>query len=257
VWDSVATAARGALGMRYKMMQVLYTLMWKANVAGDTVARYMWINFPEDENTHAVDEQFMLGDGILVTPVVEEGAREVEGYFPRGLWYNLFSREMLDSEGEKITLSAELEEVNVHVLGGSILGLKTDGGMTTVDSAMSGYEIVVALGREGSSVGELYVDDNNSVDVGDNFLRVKMSAKDGSFVSDVEGGKYEGEENNLEVDSVVVLGGAKVPEGKTVSVSVGGKKGGEAPWSVGKAGELIVDLTGIEVGVGESFSLEY
>ena len=52
--------------------------MWKANSAGNLVSNYLWTVFPQDTSTHAIDEQFMLGEGILVSPVLLEGAREGE-----------------------------------------------------------------------------------------------------------------------------------------------------------------------------------
>ena len=91
--------------------------MWKANAFGETVSRFLWMNYPEDEAAHGADGQFMLGSDLLITPVLEDGAREVEGYFPKGTWYSAFdyAKEPIRSEGEKITLPAELEEVNVQV----------------------------------------------------------------------------------------------------------------------------------------------
>lgn len=40
----------------------------------------------------ALNRQFMLGDTLLVTPVLEEGASKVEGYFPQGVWYSVWDR---------------------------------------------------------------------------------------------------------------------------------------------------------------------
>ena len=34
----------------------------------------------------------MIGDSLLVTPVLEAGVDSVEGYFPAGRWYSLWGR---------------------------------------------------------------------------------------------------------------------------------------------------------------------
>jgi alpha-glucosidase (family GH31 glycosyl hydrolase) len=36
--------------------------------------------------------QFMLGSALLVTPVLEQSAHSVEGYFPTGRWYDMWDR---------------------------------------------------------------------------------------------------------------------------------------------------------------------
>lgn len=39
-------------------------------------------NFPNDPSLAAADRQFFLGDSILVTPVLDQGATSVNGVFP-------------------------------------------------------------------------------------------------------------------------------------------------------------------------------
>lgn len=50
-----------------------------------------YFRFPNDEKTYAIDRQFLLGKILLVTPVLEQGVSYVVGYFPKGLWYDLFT----------------------------------------------------------------------------------------------------------------------------------------------------------------------
>ncbi len=42
----------------------------------------LWANYPEDRLTFAMDDQFMVGDGLLVKPVTTAGASSIEVYFP-------------------------------------------------------------------------------------------------------------------------------------------------------------------------------
>ncbi len=53
--------------------------------------RPLWMTFPEDVAGHRNDRQFMFGDALLVTPVLTQGARSVEGHFPPGTWYSLWN----------------------------------------------------------------------------------------------------------------------------------------------------------------------
>ncbi|NWH68239.1 LYAG glucosidase, partial [Geococcyx californianus] len=82
-------AMRNALRLRYSLLPFLYTLFHRAHSAGETVARPLFLEFPKDPNTWAVDRQLMWGGGLLVTPVLEAGKNKVSGYFPAGTWYSL------------------------------------------------------------------------------------------------------------------------------------------------------------------------
>jgi alpha-glucosidase (family GH31 glycosyl hydrolase) len=92
-WPAVADAARKALGMRYRLLPYLYTALHTASETGAPLMRPVWMEFPGDQQTHRLDRQAMLGSDLLVTPVLEEGARSVTGYFPAGArWYSLWNK---------------------------------------------------------------------------------------------------------------------------------------------------------------------
>jgi hypothetical protein len=42
----------------------------------------MFVEFPADENTFGIGDQFMLGSAILIKPVVEKSQKSVEVYLP-------------------------------------------------------------------------------------------------------------------------------------------------------------------------------
>ena len=56
---------------------------------GSLVARSLWDEFPTDPSTWDVDRQFMWGSGLLISPVVEQGATSVEAYFPDARWFEI------------------------------------------------------------------------------------------------------------------------------------------------------------------------
>lgn len=47
----------------------------------------------------------MLGDALLVTPVLDEGATSVTAYFPKGLWYSLYDYTAVDASAGALSTS--------------------------------------------------------------------------------------------------------------------------------------------------------
>ncbi|XP_074410899.1 lysosomal alpha-glucosidase isoform X1 [Zonotrichia albicollis] len=154
-------AMRNALRLRYSLLPFLYTLFHRAHSAGETVARPLFLEFPTDPNTWAVDRQLLWGGGLLVTPVLEAGQTKVSGYFPAGTWYSLTGDSTIHSKGQWIILPAPLDTINVHVRAGHILPLQ-EPAFSTAQSRGKGMALVVALTPDGFARGELFWDDGDS-----------------------------------------------------------------------------------------------
>ncbi|NXK12497.1 LYAG glucosidase, partial [Herpetotheres cachinnans] len=154
-------AMRNALHLRYSLLPFLYTLFHRAHSAGETVARPLFLEFPKDPNTWAVDRQLMWGGGLLITPVLEPGKTKVSGYFPAGTWYSLAGESTIHSKGQWILLPAPLDTINVHVRAGHILPLQ-EPAFSTTESRKKGMALVVALTPDGFARGDLFWDDGES-----------------------------------------------------------------------------------------------
>jgi len=53
---------------------------------GMPVMRHLYLAYPEDPQTVAIEDEYLLGDGVLAAPVVQKGATTRRMYFPRGRW---------------------------------------------------------------------------------------------------------------------------------------------------------------------------
>jgi alpha-D-xyloside xylohydrolase len=61
--------------------------LWReAARTGMPIARPLWLAFPGDPKAVVQDQQWMLGDEVLVAPVVAKGATKRSVYFPAGCW---------------------------------------------------------------------------------------------------------------------------------------------------------------------------
>lgn len=92
VWSSVADATGTVMQIRYSLLPFFYTLFYHAHAAGETVMRAVAWEFPNDPQLAGVDNQFMLGSCLLVTPVLVPQAETVMTVFPglaQGtIWYD-------------------------------------------------------------------------------------------------------------------------------------------------------------------------
>ncbi len=221
LWSNVATAAKSALGMRYQILPFLYTLFYKAHTAGDTVARALWMNFPADATALSVDRQFMLGNTILVSPVLDQGATSVNAYFPQGFWYNFVDHTLaVDASAAGVwkNLDTPLTATNVHIRGGSVLTLQ-EAAMTTTAGRVTPFTLVAALCPQGKAWGSLFWDDGEQVNL-DKFLSVdyfaQLAGDAGSFTATVATNTY-GDASSLSLPTIEVLGVKVAPTTATLN----------------------------------------
>ena len=135
--------------------------------------------FPSDPTLASADRQFFLGPAILVTPCLVQGATSVDGVFP-GVgsgavyydWYNL--TQIVAAPGQNVTIDAPLGHIPVYVRGGYVLPMQQPA-MTTNQSRVTPWSILVALSETGAASGSLYLDDGESL-VPEETLYVDLAA---------------------------------------------------------------------------------
>ena len=69
--------------MRYDFLNLS---SWETKNSGAPINRPIWWLDPEDETALAIDDEFLLGDQVLVAPILLEGSVSRHVYLPRGYW---------------------------------------------------------------------------------------------------------------------------------------------------------------------------
>jgi alpha-glucosidase len=114
---------RRFLHLRCRIMPYLYTLAWQAAETGVPMVRPLFWPAASDPRLWEVDDAFLLGDDLLVAPVLEEGAAEREVHLPQGEWYDFWGDRLYEG-GSTIRLSTPLQQIPLLVRAGSILPLE-------------------------------------------------------------------------------------------------------------------------------------
>jgi len=118
--DEVEAIARAAIEQRYRLLPYLYTAAWQTTRTGAPVVRPMSFGFPGDARFAGVDDQFLVGDALLVAPVLERGATSRRVLLPEGPWFELATGARHDGGG-RVEVPAPLEVVPVFVRGGAVV----------------------------------------------------------------------------------------------------------------------------------------
>ncbi len=93
-------------------------LEWSAIAATTSlpILRHLMLEFPDDATSRTISDQFMLGDELLVAPVVSEGATSRDVYLPPGDWYHVWTGERV-AGGRSIAVDAPIGSPPVFSLG--------------------------------------------------------------------------------------------------------------------------------------------
>ncbi|WCJ19441.1 Alpha-glucosidase [Euphorbia peplus] len=280
-WEGVATSARNALGMRYKLLPYFYTLNYDAHLTGAPIARPLFFSFHNFTECYGLSDQFLLGSSLLVSPVLEQGKTKVKALFPPGSWYNMFDMTQIiaSGKGEYVELDAPLNVVNVHLFQNTIVPMQ-QGGLISKDARNTPFTLIVSFpagATKAEARGNLFLDDgelpemklatgtSTYVDffasVTDGTVKVSSKVKEGKFAMD----------NKWKVDHVIVLG--LVETGKPNSFEYNGTPGPKAidqlstieqKFVVNSVGEdtknkkiVMADVKGLELPIGQDFSLSW
>lgn len=153
----VLEAVQRAFQTRIQFVPYLYHLSREAYDTGLPLCRALYFHYPEDPQAYQCFNQYLLGDRILVAPVVEAGGyRSV--YLPGGGWWSRETGNFYPG-AQQLDLYVRLYEVPVFVKAGAIVPLQPKAlraGSTPSDT------LILEIYAGGTSELDFYEDDGIS-----------------------------------------------------------------------------------------------
>ncbi|MEW2164928.1 TIM-barrel domain-containing protein [Streptomyces sp. NPDC007084] len=127
--DEVLGHARVALLERRRLLPYFMTLAHLARRTGAPYVRPLWWDTPEDRALRDCEDAFLLGDCLLVAPVLDHGADRRAVQLPRGRWYDTVTGQAYEGPAQ-VLVDAPLSRIPVLARAGSVLPVRgVDGGL--------------------------------------------------------------------------------------------------------------------------------
>jgi alpha-D-xyloside xylohydrolase len=112
------------LMLRERLRPYIMEQMKRAHETGTPPMRPLFFDFYSDPRSYTIEDEFMFGPGLLVAPVLYEGARSRQVYLPDGsTWTNAWSGISLNG-GQWITAEAPLDRIPLYLRDGAQLPIR-------------------------------------------------------------------------------------------------------------------------------------
>ncbi len=105
---------RNFLAFREKLKPYLNKLVAEACTTGLPVSRHPVLHYQDDANVYNLKTQFMMGDGLMVAPILNATDTTVDVYLPAGSWTNLLTGEVI-AGGQTVTATASYGQIPVFL----------------------------------------------------------------------------------------------------------------------------------------------
>jgi alpha-D-xyloside xylohydrolase len=155
-WKETEAACRKLIELRMQFVPYLYAAFVRYYRDGRPPFRALVLDYPEDKETWLIDNQYLMGEDLLVAPLVAgETGRDV--YLPDGEWID-FSTGQTHQGKQTIKPKVAVEQIPVFVKNGTLLPLAQPTLHTSTDGA---FELTVRVYGNGDRSCTLYEDDGS------------------------------------------------------------------------------------------------
>lgn len=118
-WEKLEARCREIIGWRMSLVPYLTAAFQRYAADGTPPFRALVLDVPDDKRLHNVDDQYMIGDRMMVAPLFagEPGRKVV---FPQGEWRDFWTGDVI-AGGRELYVAASTERIPVYVKTGSVV----------------------------------------------------------------------------------------------------------------------------------------
>lgn len=106
--------------LRYKLMPYIYAQAAEASSKGLPLMKALLLNYPDDPTAWTIEDQYLLGNDIIVAPIFEADTTSRKVYLPEGKWINHENKEVYDG-GKRHTITAGEWKGIILYRGGALI----------------------------------------------------------------------------------------------------------------------------------------
>lgn len=176
--DKAYDAIEKFINIRYRLLPYIYATSWGVTNNQSSMMRALVMDFPKDKNALDINDQYMFGKSLLVSPVTKamyvkpvvtgrdtsytedfSAIKTKETYLPQGVeWYDFWTGEKL-SGGTRTSKETPIDIIPLYVKAGSIIPIGP-AVQYAAERKWDELEIRIYPGSDGEFV--LYEDENDN-----------------------------------------------------------------------------------------------
>lgn len=111
---------RKYLRIRYDLIPYLYDSLVRSHIVGIPSIKPLFIDYPLDSKCFNISDQILVGDSLLLAPILKNKTTKRIVYLPKGKWINYFTSKIYKGNKEYI-FDSKLDETLLFIKHNSIL----------------------------------------------------------------------------------------------------------------------------------------
>lgn len=193
--EPFASSMKKAYALRSKLFPYIYSSAYESCEKGLPLLKPLYIEDPQNENSYNYPSTYLLGDGLLVSPICSAGdenfVAEKVLWLPEGIWYDIFSGEEFIG-GKEYTVKHGIDTFPLFVKAGHPIVIQPYTSRMASER-LTEPTVIIYTGADGESL--LYEDDGIGENSGYRLTRIFYGEKEDSFdiTLEKEGNGFDGE----------------------------------------------------------------